>query len=266
MTSIRVESNDPRLAVFRERDRQLASAQCHPEAPGGLFIAEGDLVVERALDAGYEPVALLCDDRKPLGVLDRLDASIPIYRASAAERVTATGLGVALDVLGLFLRRPTPEVHEVLGAARRIVGFEAVDNPTNLGSIARSALALGADALVLDATSADPFARRAVRASMGATLRLPAVRFDDWATGLQALGDAGHRLFALTPSAAARSIDLIERDGRPCTVLLGAERVGLSPDTLARCEQVRIPMADGVDSLNVAAAAAIACHRLFAPS
>lgn len=252
------DPDDPRVAAFRARDRQLAPGQPKVEAPLGLFVAEGDLVVLRAIELGYEPCAVLCGPRIPDSIISGVDDSIPVYTATLALRELLTGYGVQLDVIGLFHRREPEAVEAVLRRSRRIVVLEAVDNPVNLGVIARTAAGLGFDALAFAATSADPFARRAVRTSMGATLALSCVRYES----LDQLD--GFVTVALTPDESAADLDSLHfAPTARVALLLGEERMGLRAETLAAADHmVRIPMHLGVDSLNVAAAAAIACYAL----
>ena len=252
------DPNDPRLARFRMRDRQLAPGRVHRSQ--GLFVAEGDLVVERALAAGHTITEVLVDARRVPAVIAALPRSTPVYAATQPVRAAATGLGAPLEIIALCQRPAAPDAADVLAGARTIVAVEAVDNPTNLGAIARSAAAFGIDALVVDATSADPLARRSIRTSMGTVFSLPWAR-----VGVVAdLAAHGFSLVALTPSSDAISLDdLRPAAGERLALLLGSERSGLSPTSLAAAHtKVRIPMADGVDSLNVAAAAAVACHTL----
>lgn len=256
---------DPRLDAFRWRERQLASVADRREKVGaGMFVAEGDLVVGRALDARCTAVALLCDDRHGELLESRVDGDVPVYVGDDELRKDVTGLGVPLSATGLF-RRPgllTPD--DMLRNARHVVVMEAVDNPTNLGAIVRSAAALGWDGLLLDATSADPLARRALRVSMGTGLTLPFSRIDRDGDLVGLLGRHGFETYALTPDGGALDIAAATpADGSCVAVLLGSERSGLSPALLGSAHHVvRIPMHAGTDSLNVGAAAAIALQLL----
>lgn len=258
------EPGDERLAAFRLHERGLTNrAQRQDPGLGGRFVAEGDLVVERALHAGCRPVAVLCRADRPPAVLGALPAGVPVYGAAEDVRRHATGLGVALDVVGLFERPPTRTVEEVLGAARRVVVIEAVDNPTNLGAVLRSAAGLGWEGVLLDRTSADPLSRRALRTAMGATFRLHWARSSDLVADLAALGATGALTVALTPDADATDLRTLTPPRGPVALVLGSERAGISPELRQACSlAAAIPMAAGVDSLNVAAAAAIALHHL----
>lgn len=236
----------------------------------GLFVAEGDLVVERALEAGYRSRSVLTDASRPAPIVQRIDESVEVFAATAEARRMLTGLGVALDVIALFERRALPSIDTLLGDARRIVVAERVDNPTNIGAMVRSAVALGADAFVLDHDSSDPLARRALRVSMGTSLLLPHTRVRSIDELLVRLHDLDFETCALTPDSSAASItDVADRldPAAKVAVILGSERDGLTDDTLSAVRhRVRIPMNTRVDSLNVAAAAAVACFNLFGPS
>jgi tRNA G18 (ribose-2'-O)-methylase SpoU len=258
---------DERIARFHLRDRGLAmSGRRRRGDDGGLFVAEGDLVVERALAAGYRIEAVLVDDRRRPPVLDLVPADVPVYAAGERVRRDATGLGVPLEVIALFHRPSTvAEADGIVANACRLVVLEAVDNPTNLGAIVRTAAALGMDGLLLDATSADPLARRAVRSSMGAVFTLPFARLGALAPdGMALLHRTGVTTLALTPDPAAIPIDELRFDpNAKVALLLGSERAGLTREVLATATTaVRIDISLGVDSLNVAAAAAIACYAL----
>ena len=262
------DPDDPRIAEFVGlRDRELAGPRVHGRrVPGhGLFVAEGDVVVERALRAGYRLRAALVDatrtDPLPSGVTDD-DA---VYAASPAVLRRITGLGVHRGVLASFDRRPVPSAAEVLAAATRVVVLERVSNPTNLGVIIRSAAGLGIDAVLLDPTCTDPLYRRVARVAMGEGYAFPWAwlpRLPDG--GLDVVRDAGFRLLALTPDTGVTPIDEVRlAPGDRAALLFGAEGPGLSPATLAAVdERVGIPMRGGVDSLNVGVATGIACWAL----
>lgn len=262
-------TDDTRLDAFRWRERQLASRADRLETVGsGLFVAEGDLVVERALALGNQPVALLCAERVAPGFAMRVVDDVPVYVGDDDLRRDVTGLGVPLGVTGLFRRPPMRDPDSLFAASRRVVLMESVDNPTNLGAVVRSAAALGWDALVLDATSADPLARRALRVSMGTALVLPYARLTPGDSIASLLGRHACCALALTPDPSARAIGSFRDDifgHERIALVLGSEREGLSPSALAAAtEHVRVPMHAGVDSLNVGAAAAIALHA-FGP-
>lgn len=255
---------DERLQPFRWRDRQLASRTDRLETVGaGLFVAEGDLVVERALTAGCIPRALLCDETMTPAFAARLP-DIDIFCGPEDLRREVTGLGVPLRAMGLFVRPSLVAPGNLVGSCTRIVVAEAVDNPTNLGSIVRSAVALGWHGLVLSRGSTDPLARRALRVSMGTGLSLPFTRLDGDESPVPLLHRHGFRTVALTPDSSAGDLrDMRTDPNERIAVLLGSEREGLRPDTLVEAtERVRIPMHNGIDSLNVGVAAAVALHAL----
>lgn len=257
-------ADDTRLDPFRWRERQLAStAQRREKVGAGMFVAEGDLVVDRAISSGCTPVALLCDDRHAALLGARVPDDVPLYVGDESLRKEVTGLGVPLSATGLFVRPGLISPVELLENAHNVVVMEAVDNPTNLGAIVRSAAALGWDGLLLDSTSADPLARRALRVSMGLGLALPFARTapDDNLAAL--LSSCGYATWAMTPDAAAIDIARVSVTGSRNALLLGSERSGLTQPLLAACDhRVRIPMHGGTDSLNVGAAAAIALQML----
>lgn len=258
---------DERLDPFRWRDRQLASRLDRLETVGaGMFVAEGDLVVGRALDSGCDPLAILCDVPMSEAFSRLLPESVSIYVATEALRREVTGLGVPLRAVGLFRRPPLRAVDEVLAVARRVVVAESLDNPTNLGAIIRSAVGLGWDGLVLTGGSADPLARRALRVSMGSALAIPFARLGQDQRVEEVMARHRFRTVALTPREDATDIDDFRSDPHDrLALLLGSERHGLEESTIAGAQiALRIPMQSGVDSLNVGAAAAIAMHALRA--
>lgn len=263
-----VDPNDPRLDPFRWRERHLASRADRLEPGGaGMFVAEGDLVVERSASAGCVATAILCSPGLAERAVSLAGDDAVVYSADDEVRREVTGLGVPLGMVGLFRRPPLRSVDDVCAGAHRIVAMEAVDNPTNLGAIVRSAAALGWDGLVLDATCADPLARRALRVAMGASFSLPFARLARGESLEPTLRRHGLVTVALTPDSSATAVDeCAERLRGPSArlaVMLGSERSGLTHDVLAAAnERVRIPMHSGSDSLNVGAAAAIALHVL----
>ena len=255
---------DERLAVFRLNERQLSPRpQRRNDEGDGLFMAEGDLVVERALEAGCAPVVALVDELRPPPVADVLAAAgVAVYAGGERVRAMVTKLGVPNSVVAIFRRPARRSVAQLAEGARRLVLVEAVDNPANIGAIVRNATGLGWDGLIVDGTSADPLARRSLRVSMGHAVVLPHARTADVAATLRDLVAIGFTIAALTPDPTAVDIDEVVPPDR-LLVCMGAERVGLSEPVMAAATvRVRIPMHAGVDSLNVAAATAIACHAL----
>lgn len=257
------DPDDERLAIFRLNERGLANRPQRRNDEGeGLFMAEGDLVVERALEAGCVPIAGLVDAARPPDVALRLAQLVPVYSGGTEVRAMVTKLGVPNTVVAVFQRPRRRRLPELMDGTRRLVLAEAVDNPANVGAIIRNAAGLGWDGLITDATSADPLSRRSLRVSMGHALVLPYARAADVPAALAQLAAAGFTIAALTPDPGAVDIDEVAQVDR-LVVCVGAERVGLSNSVLAAATlPVRIPMHHGVDSLNVAAATAIACFAL----
>jgi tRNA G18 (ribose-2'-O)-methylase SpoU len=255
---------DPRLARFRLNERGLANrADKRDDSGAGLFLAEGDLVVERALAGGCRPVAALVDRERVPPVAASLE--VDIYAGGKELRRYVTGLGHPLPIVALFERPARPTVTELARTAHRLVVLEGVDNPGNVGSIVRNAAAFGWDGLVLDHTSADPLARRSLRVAMGTAFTVPHARTVTFIADLGELRAAGFTLVALTPAGRPDSLDETEQriGGTPCAILVGSERGGLSDGALAAVDiRTTIPMSSDVDSLNAAAASAIACYVL----
>ena len=257
-------ADDPRLAPFRLNERGLASrADKRDDAGAGLFLAEGDLVVERALAAGCRPHAALADHgRMPNVAADLVAAGADVFVAGDAVRAMVTGLGMPHPVVALFHRPSRPSAEALITASERLVIVEGVDNPANIGAIVRNAAGLGWDGLLLDHTSADPLARRALRVAMGTAFTLAHARTNRLAATVAAIDD--RTIYALTPDPDAIDIrDLDPPRGRRA-IAIGSERAGLSAQLLATATPVRIEMAGGVDSLNAAAATAVACFALGA--
>ena len=254
-------ADDPRLAPFRLNERGLASRRHkRDDAGAGLFLAEGDLVVERALAAGCTPHSALADgDRIPPVAHVLHHAGIDVYVGGYDVRRMVTSLGMPHPVVALFYRPPRPSPAELVARSTRLVVVEGVDNPSNIGAIVRNAAALGWDGLLLDHTSADPWSRRSLRVAMGTAFALPHARTTDLPGVLAGL--TSMTLFALTPADGALDLRDITVSG-PRAIIIGSERAGLSEQVLAGATAVRIPMAAGVDSLNAAAALAIACYAL----
>ncbi len=257
---------DPRILDYIGlRDHQLRRRR---EAPGGdlagLFIAEGALVVERAISAGFELKSLLIDATRGEPIPDTVPDDVPHFFAGADVVHEVTGMHLHRGLIAVFYRRELPCPDDVLDPARRVVVLENVTNPTNLGVIVRSAAGLGIDALLLDPSSCDPLYRRALRVAMGEAFNLPHARINFLPAGLDPIRRRGFRVVALTPSGGATSIDEFAADPDDRVALvLGAEGPGLTPEVLAAVdERVTIPMCNGVDSLNVGAAAAVAFYAI----
>jgi len=261
---------DPRVREYAHL--RAATLRLRAEGPEGVregvFIAEGELVIERALQLGYRMRSLLLLERRLERFRRLAPEGVPVHAASNELMRSITGFAVHRGVLASFDRKPLPSVAEAIRGARRVVVLEDVNNHTNVGAIVRSASALGVDALLLDPNSCDPLYRRSLRISMGEALSLPQARTEALPAGLAPLRAAGFTLVAMTPDAGATDIAEVAGAGHDrLALLLGAEGAGLSPAVLAEADvRARIPLAGGVDSLNVAAAAAIAFYALWPAS
>jgi tRNA G18 (ribose-2'-O)-methylase SpoU len=254
------DPGDERLADYRAlTDVELRTRW---EPPHGLFIAEGELVLRRALRAGYRPRSYLLDSSRVAALGDLSGA--PVYAASAEVLQRTTGFHVHRGVLASFHRRPLPAPEQLLAAARRVVVCEDVNNHTNLGAVFRSVAGLGADAVLLSPSCPDPLYRRSVRVSMGEVFAVPYATLRPWPQALAQVRRAGFVLLALTPGPDAVPLQQLPATYRQRpALLLGSEGTGLSGPVLAAADlHVAIPMQRGVDSLNAAAAAAVACWEL----
>ena len=254
------DPDDPRLADYRElRDVRLRTSM---EAEHGLFLAEGEKVVRRAVEAGYAPRSFLMAPRWLAGLVDVLgptDAPCYVVEEAVAEQVT--GFHVHRGALASLRRRPLPEPAEVLAGARTVVVLEDVVDHTNVGAVFRSAAALGVDGVLLSPRCADPLYRRSVKVAMGAVFSVPWARIEQWPDAVGALSDAGFTTVALTPADDAVDVERAVAGRDRVALLVGTEGDGLSPRWLAEADvRAAIPMAAGVDSLNVAAATAVACY------
>lgn len=262
--------SDSRLDIYaRLTETQLRSGH---HIPDPLFIAESPNVIARALDAGYTPVSLLMErkhiDRQAKDIVDRC-GDIPLFTSTLDVLTELTGFPLTRGVLCAMRRRPLPSVEEVCRNASRIVILENVMNPTNIGAIFRSAAALGMDAVLLTPACCDPLYRRSVRVSMGTVFQIPwtylGEEVSDWPhPGMEMLSDLGYATAAMALRNDSVSItDAALNAEEKLAVILGTEGDGLSGETIARCRYtVRIPMSHGVDSLNVAAASAVAFWQL----
>jgi tRNA G18 (ribose-2'-O)-methylase SpoU len=261
------DPSDPRLSAFaglRDRDRRLRRPPPHEAAAGPVFAVEGRRVAERALAAGCRPVAVLAADDPGAVPPAGLPPEVPVLRADADLIRRVTGLGVVREAITLFARPPERTAVDVLAGASRVTVLEGVANPVNVGVLIRTAAALGVDATLVAPGTADPLYRRAVRGSMGAVLTHPWARIPALPGGLAPLRARGFAVLALTPDPAAVPLGAALAGAGPrVALLLGSEGEGLTPAAIAAADvRTGIPMHGGVDSLNVAAAAAIAVHAL----
>jgi tRNA G18 (ribose-2'-O)-methylase SpoU len=236
------------------------------EPAKGLYIAESSTVLGRALAAGHRPRSVLVSPRWLPDLTAMLTAQDPagepvrVYVAEPAVLEAITGFHVHRGALAAMHRPPLPSVASVLAGARRVAVLEDVVDHTNVGAAFRSAAAIGVDAVLVTPRCADPLYRRSVRVSMGTVFQVPWTRVDPWPDGIATLREAGFVTAALALSDDSISLDALEADVPDrLALVLGAEGDGLKPATVAAADlTVRIPMAGGVDSLNVAAAAAVA--------
>ena len=260
----------PELDVYaRLTENQLINRH-DPEK--GLFIAERPKVIERALDAGYEPVSLLLERKHLDGQAKDIIArckEIPVYTSDFEILTQLTGFQLTRGALCAMRRPPLPSVEEVCAGTRRIAILENVMNPTNIGAIFRSAAALNMDAVLLTPACSNPLYRRSIRVSMGTVFQIPWTylgnQTDGWPhSDIRKLRNMGFKMAAMALCDNSVSIDdpCLQKEEK-LAVILGTEGDGLSDNTIADCDYtVRIPMSHGVDSLNVAAASAVAFWQL----
>ncbi|NSE51127.1 TrmH family RNA methyltransferase [Dorea longicatena] len=261
----------PELDVYaRLTEAQLLNKD-HPE--DGLFIAESPKVISRALDGGYEPVSVLVEkkqvleDAETIAVLGKC-GNVPVYTAEFEVLTKLTGFKLTRGMLCAMKRRRLPSLQEICNGCDRIAVLENVMNPTNVGAIFRSAAALHMDAVILTGGCSNPLYRRASRVSMGTVFQIPWTFVDNsviWPEeGMKILRELGFKTAAMALKEDSASIDdpeLMKED--KLAVILGTEGDGLAPETIADCDYtVMIPMSHGVDSLNVAAASAVAFWQL----
>ena len=261
---------DPRVGDFVGlSDPDLRRRREQANGPdGGFFVAEGPLVVLHLLRSPYRVRSLLVTERGLRALEDDLAAfaaagvAPPVYLASQAVLDGVCGFHFHRGALASADRRPLPDLASATASADLAVVIEGVNDHENLGAVFRNAAAFGAGAVVLDPTCADPFYRRSIRVSMGHVLRTPITRAVAWPEAIADLRALGFEVLALTPSTGAEDVRTL-RPARRRALLLGAEGPGLSPAALAAADRrIRIAMAPGVDSLNVATAAAVALHQV----
>ncbi|AWB92235.1 TrmH family RNA methyltransferase [Aeromicrobium chenweiae] len=258
--------DDPRLRDYVDlRDVQL---RLRLESERGLFLAEGEKVVRRAVESGHRPRSFLMSPRWLDGLADILDASdAPCFVLDDAAIERLTGFHVHRGALAALERPDLPTPEQVLADARRVVVIEDLADHTNVGAIFRSVAALGFDAVLLSPRCADPLYRRAIKVSMGSVFWLPYARVEDWYGAPDLLRAAGYTTYAMTLADDSVPIDQVDHDVERLAVVVGSEGHGLT----ARWEQgadhrITIPMAADIDSLNVASSVAVACWELRARS
>ncbi len=255
------DPDDPRISDYRCLTDLPLRTRFEP--PNGLFIGEGHLVITRALRAGYRLRSALIDAKRG-EEMEPLVGEAPCYTASAEVLEAITGFHVHRGMLASFHRKPLPDWRTVMNGSRRMLVLEGINNHTNIGAVFRSAAALGIDAVLLTGTCADPLYRRSIRVSMGEVFALPYAYIDDWPAGLEDVRAAGFSLLALTPEASAMPIQQLPAMlRRKPALMFGAEGDGLTASSKHLADMtVRIPMQRDVDSLNVAASAAVVCWEL----
>lgn len=263
--------SEPRLDVYVRLTGAQLRNRLEPEK--GIFVAESPTVIEVAMNAGCEPVSLLTDERllndDVKGIINRLGDDVPVYTAPRDLLVELTGFALTRGALCAMRRPSLPTVEELCRDARRIAVLEGVTDSTNIGALFRSAAALGIDAVLVTPTCCDPLCRRAVRVSMGTVFQVPWTRIGEHHTDWPEAGMARLRALGFKTCAMALRDDSVSIDDKrlaaedKLAIILGTEGDGLAGGTIADCDYtVRIPMSHGVDSLNVAAAGAVAFWEL----
>lgn len=255
---------DPRVAVFATMTETQLRNRLNAEQ--GLFIAESPKVIRVAINAGYTPQALLCEQKHIIGdaadIIERYP-EMPVYTGSRDMLSQLTGYTLTRGVLCAMRRKPEPRLDEILQNARRVCVIDSICDTTNIGAIFRSAAALGIDAVLLTRSSCDPLNRRSIRVSMGNVFLVPWTWLDDYAS----LHTLGFKTAAMALSDDSISLaDPILKEQERLAIILGTEGDGLPMETIRDADfVVRIPMYHQVDSLNVAAAAAVAFWELVSP-
>ena len=271
---IKIENLDmPELDVFVRLTGAQLRNKLEPEK--AVFIAESPTVIEVALNSGYEPVSLLTDERLLGGAVEKIikkceeiSPDFPIYTAERDVLARLTGFELTRGALCAMKRKKLNTVENICKNARRIAVLEAIADSTNIGAIFRSAAALGVDAVLTTPTCCDPLCRRALRVSMGTILQVPWTKIGDtpadWPRDIEKIKAMGFKTAAMALSDDSVSIDDEKLQGEErLAIILGTEGDGLKKETIAKCDYtVKIPMSHGVDSLNVAAASAVAFWQL----
>lgn len=262
--------SDPSLDVYVRLTGAQLRNKLEPEK--GIFIAESPTVIEVALKSGYEPISILTEERLINGAVQKIIdmcPSIPIYTADRELLTKMTGYELTRGALCAMRRPSLPSVKELLKNARRVAVLEEVADSTNIGALFRSAAALGIDAVLITPTCCDPLCRRAVRVSMGTVFQVPWTKIGDepkdWPNpAIEELSSLGFKTVAMALTDQSVSIDSPELKAEDrLAIILGTEGDGLSKNTIAACDYtVKIPMKHNVDSLNVAAAGAVAFWEL----
>jgi tRNA G18 (ribose-2'-O)-methylase SpoU len=252
---------DPRLDPYRRLTDVALRRQVEPE--GGYFIAEGLLAIQALLSSPYPLRSALVLDRRVDELLAlALPAAAPVFAVSRQVLSEVAGFDVHRGILALGSRRPALRSADLIGRGGLLVVLEGINDQENLGAIFRNAAAFGVTAVLLDPTCADPLYRRSVRVSLGHVLNVPFARLEPWPDGLGTLSEGGGAVVMLTPDPEAPRLEQVAATigDRQVALVFGAERHGLSLGARALGQPARIAMASGVDSLNVAAASAVALH------
>lgn len=261
--------SSPELEVYSSLSENQLFHYYEPEA--GLFIAESPIVIGRALDAGYQPVSILAEERELKGAAAEILArcgEVPVYVAPMKLLKQITGFSLTRGLLCAMRRKQLPSIEQICAKARRIVVLENVVNPTNVGAIFRSAAALNMDAVLLTSGCSDPLYRRSVRVSMGTVFQIPwtVLKHDSaWPhPAMELLRGLGFKTAAMAlTDRSVRIDDPCVQAEEKLAIVLGTEGDGFAKETIADCDHtIRIPMSHGVDSLNVAAASAVAFWQL----
>ncbi len=253
---------DDRLADYRDLTDVALRRVLEPE--GGLYIAESAKVIARAIAAGHRPRSVLVQEKWLADIEELVTDTVPVYVVSPGIAEALTGYAVHRGALAAMHRPVLPALAEVVSGARLVVVLEDIVDHTNVGAIFRAAAGLGADAVLVSPRCADPLYRRSVRVSMGTVFQVPWTRLPEWSEARGALHDAGFELAALALADGAVALDEFSaRRPERVALILGAEGDGLSRKALEAADTVvTVPMAGGVDSLNVAAASAVALWEL----
>jgi tRNA G18 (ribose-2'-O)-methylase SpoU len=264
---VRIETidslDDPRLAFYTNLTDVSLRRLTEPST--GLYLAESTKVIERALAAGHRPVSVITLDKWLIGLEPLLaEYDIPVFVGDESELEKLTGFLLHRGAIAAMERPPLTPVADVIRGARRVVILENIIDHTNVGAIFRSVAGLGADAVLITPECADPLYRRSVRVSMGTVLQVPWTRIASWPDGLQELKEAGFVVASLALSDDAITLaELSAENPERLAVIFGTEGHGLSPAAMEASDRVvRIPMSHGVDSLNVAAAAAVTLYAV----
>jgi tRNA G18 (ribose-2'-O)-methylase SpoU len=253
---------DPRLADFAHRTDVALKNGSRTEH--GIYIAESALVLERALRAGHTPRSVLALGGTVDEAVALVGDDVPVFSGPGELLAELTGYILHRGLIASMDRPPLPSVSSLLAGARRVVVLENVADPTNVGAIFRSVAGIGADAVLVTPRCSDPFYRRAIRVSMGTVLQVPWTRTGDWPTLDAELAASGFHIAALALTDDAISLrEFTARVPDKVALVMGAEGEGLTPEAIAAADTVvQIPMAHGIDSLNVAAASAVAMYAL----